>query len=388
MREGKILEYGIILSDKLGRYQELLVTSLSPRYVLSFSKNVEKLNELVISGNLSFIAFDVNTKRTNIACLFNLISSLYNRVSTFLISENTIKEDVFLQIERFIKYKIDECFCINSDIDKLINILRCLPKKDIRHAKNITEIYSNIIGKSQNIQNLRLFVSKAAKHDYPVLLSGKIGLRKSAIAKLIHDISKRNAKNFIKIEIGAIPENLIESVLFGGTRVETARTFDYGLISRADKGTLFLNEIEKASAYMQGKLLKFLETKRIRRAGDKAEMTYNFKLICATNCSLKEMVREGKFRQDLYYKLSVQSFYLLELDKRKEDIPLLVEYYCKKNNFKITDSAIDKLVLHRWTGNVRELFNTLDHSFVEAHALKIIYPEDIHLFGHVPKDRE
>ena len=296
--EDKTLEYGIIISDKIKNYQERISTSLADRYVLSFSKEIQELKKIIISGNLTFIVLML--------------------------------------------------------------------------------IHNRIIDKSQNMQDLRLFVSKVAKHDYPVLLSGKIGLRKSAVAKLIHDISKRSAENFIKIDMGAIPDNLAESILFGTSKIDTTRPFNYGLIDSANKGTLFLNEIDKTSLCLQGKLLQLLETKRVRKVGKIIENSINFRLICASNFSLKDMVREGKFRQELYYKLSVQSFYLWELDKRKEDISLLTEYYCKKNNFKITEHAISKLILHNWEGNIRELFNILDRSFIEAQALRIVYPEDIH----------
>ena len=377
-REDNILEYGVIISDKIKEYQKKISVSLSDRYVVSFSKDTQELKKIIISGSLSFIVFDADTKYINFPFVFNLISSFYTKVHTFLINENVIKEDMLLQVERFIKYKINKCFCLDNDIDVFINFLKCLPIKDLKDVNNITEIHNRIIGKSKNMEDLRLFVSKVARHDYPVLLFGKIGFRKSAIAKLIHDISKRSAENFVRVDMGSIPENLAESILFGSSKVDTTRAFNYGLIDNANKGTLFLNEIEKTSVYVQGKLLKLLETKIVKKGGRAIENAANFKLICASNVSLKELVAEGKFRQDLYYKLSVQSFCLWELDKRKEDIPLLVEYYCKKKDFKITEHAITKLVLHNWKGNIRELFNTLDRSFIEAHSLRIIYPEDIH----------
>lgn len=244
--------------------------------------------------------------------------------------------------------------------------------------------FENIIGCSKEMFEVLSLVSKVSKTDSTILISGESGTGKELIAKAIHINSKRKHRSFVTINCGAIPENLQESELFGHVRgAFTGAIRDKrGLFQDADGGTLFLDEIGETSLSTQVKLLRFLQDGEIRRVGDNESLCVDVRLIAATNKELSKLIEEGKFREDLYYRLNVIPIHIPPIRKRKDDIPLLINHFLKryaerehKNVISISPEAIKTLTGYHWPGNVRELENIIERAIILT-SKNTILPED------------
>ena len=222
-----------------------------------------------------------------------------------------------------------------------------------------------IITKSPLILEILESVKKVAMSDYPVLIQGESGVGKELIAKAIHEASGRVDGPFIPINCGAIPENMLESELFGHEKGAFTGAYSKkpGLLEIADRGILFLDEISELTLKLQGKLLRVIETGRFFRMGGTKENSVNVKFISATNKNIKGEVERANFRTDLYYRISTITLHIPPLRERREDILLLVEHIIKntsvfkKKNF--TSEALKVLIEYSWPGNVRELQNVV-----------------------------
>ena len=230
-----------------------------------------------------------------------------------------------------------------------------------------------LIGKTPQIEKLRQFVQKIAKKPVTVLINGESGTGKEVIAWQIHENSKRVNHPFIKVSCASLNENLLESELFGHEKGSfTGATAQHiGKFERAKGGTLFLDEIGEISEAIQVKLLRVLQENEIERVGGSKTIDVDARIISATNRDLQKAVREGLFREDLYYRLNVVSFVLPPLRERKSDIPLLAKYILKNLDFdhplkEISDEAMEVLKAHPFPGNVRELENMIERAAVLA----------------------
>jgi DNA-binding NtrC family response regulator len=234
--------------------------------------------------------------------------------------------------------------------------------------------YNNVIGTSSKMIELMNFVRKvAASEATTILIQGESGTGKDLIAKSIHYESNRQEKPFVAINCSAIPETLMEAELFGHEKgaFTDAKALKKGLFEAADGGTLFLDEIGELSPLLQAKLLRVLEDQVIRRVGGIRDMQVNVRVIAASNRDLERAVREGEFRQDLYYRLAIIAIFIPPLRERKEDIMPLVDFFIerynrtfKKNIRGITDATRRLLMSHNWPGNVRELKNTIERGMI------------------------
>lgn len=228
--------------------------------------------------------------------------------------------------------------------------------------------FGDIIGDSTEMQNVYKVVERIAQSDVTILVRGETGTGKELVAAAIHKRSKRASEPFIKLNCAAITDTLLESELFGHEKgaFTDAKETRKGRFELADGGTLFLDEIGDVSASAQVKLLRVLQEREFERVGGSKTIKVNVRLVAATNRNLEEMVKEGKFREDLYYRLNVIPIDLPPLRKRGEDIRLLVNFFLErsmKNHKKIvsiTDEAMGKLMSYPWPGNVRELENTIE----------------------------
>lgn len=228
--------------------------------------------------------------------------------------------------------------------------------------------FDNIIGNSKIIADLKKVVARIAGTDIAVLITGESGTGKELFAKVIHHHSGRRAKRFVPLNCSAIPENLLESELFGHVRgaFTSAVANRRGLFEEAEGGTLFLDEIGEMPFSLQAKLLRVLQEKEIRPVGGNITRPINVRIIAATNSDLAQKVRTGKFREDLFYRLNVMPLHIPPVRERPEDLPPLTEYFLRKiwmelGRSEITLSAdgLELLLRHTWPGNVRELENTL-----------------------------
>ena len=238
--------------------------------------------------------------------------------------------------------------------------------------KNYT--FSNMIGKSKSMLMVFEFIRKIASINVNALIEGESGTGKELVAKAIHFNSNRKDKPFIAINCSAIPENLLESELFGHVRgAYTGATESLkGVFEQANSGSLFLDEIAEMPYSLQSKLLRVIETWEVKPLGSDKVKKVDVRLISATNQNLQELIKIKKFREDLYYRISTVSIVLPSLRERREDIPLLVDNYLKilsrkfNKEFKITTKALDILLDNKWKGNVRELENVLEQAAITA----------------------
>jgi len=225
-----------------------------------------------------------------------------------------------------------------------------------------------IIGVSRVLQDVFKIVGRVARSDAPVLVTGESGTGKELVAKAVHEYSPRRQKDFLAINCGAIPENLLESELFGHEKgaFTGAIAKRAGRFEQADGGTLFLDEIGEMPLSVQVKLLRVLQDGTFSRVGSNETQSADARIVAATNRNLAEEVAAGRFREDLYYRLNVVEVRLPPLRERPEDIPPLAEYFLqritRKNGMaqvRLSAEAIQLLQSHRWPGNVRELENTI-----------------------------
>lgn len=231
-----------------------------------------------------------------------------------------------------------------------------------------------IIGKSEAMQTVYKEIGRVAARNIPVLISGETGTGKELVARAIYHHSDRHDKRFIPINCGAIPEQLLESELFGHERgsFTGAHARKLGKFEVADGGTIFLDEIGELPVAIQAKLLRALQEKEIERLGGTSPIKVDVRIIAATNRNLPEMIRQKEFREDLYYRLNVVNIELPPLSERKEDISLLAEYFVERfgadygGKFTISKKAIEKMMNYSWPGNVRELENVIKNSLVRA----------------------
>lgn len=242
---------------------------------------------------------------------------------------------------------------------------------------------------SPKMKSLYTLVQRVANSEVNVLILGESGVGKERIANLVHKLSPRSKQPFVVVDCGSTPAGLLESELFGHTRGSFTHAVSdkKGLIETAHKGTLFLDEIGNISLEMQVRLLRFLEDRKIRRIGELKENVIDCRVIAATNSDLVEDVKNGKFREDLYYRLRVVSLEVPPLRDRKEDIAplanLFAQTYAYKHgtrDVKMSAEAMNFLSSYPWPGNVRELKNGIEAGIVLCHG-NTLRPEDMHLPG-------
>src|SRR5438067_1276154 len=233
--------------------------------------------------------------------------------------------------------------------------------------------FENIVGKSESMLKIFDLVSQVAPSRSTVLLQGESGTGKELIAKAIHLTSPRRDRPFVPVNTGSMPPDLLESTLFGHVKgaFTSAIASKKGLFEIADRGTLFLDEIGTMSLDTQSKILRVLQDRKFMHLGGVHEIQVDVRIIAATNVDLRQLVREGKFREDLFYRLNVITIDLPPLRQRKEDIPLLVEFFLRKyseenqrQGRRITPECLRPLLNYAWPGNVRELENVIERAVV------------------------
>ena len=249
----------------------------------------------------------------------------------------------------------------------------------LEHRLRRAEGDSQLVGTGPAMERVLKLISKVAPTDSSVLIRGETGCGKELVARALHDSSLRAEQPMVAVNCGALPENLIESELFGHCRgaftgADTART---GLFEVADGGTIFLDEIGELPLSMQAKLLRVLETGDIRRLGDNQTVNVNVRLVCATHRDLEQMVEEGTFREDLMFRINTFEIGVPALRERTEDIPVLARHLLRRHRSDgsddalFTESAMQELQGHQWPGNVRELANVIEHAAILCESMPI-----------------
>jgi transcriptional regulator with PAS, ATPase and Fis domain len=244
---------------------------------------------------------------------------------------------------------------------------------------------SDLIGNSAPMARVHKLIAKIAPTDSAVLILGETGTGKEMVARRIHEQSDRRDAPFVAVNCGAIPETLVESEFFGHRKgsFTGADSNRAGLFEVANHGTLFLDELGELDKSMQVKLLRFLESGEVRRVGDNEPFHVDVRIVCATNRELQQMVAEGTFREDLFFRVNTFEIYLPPLRERLDDIPSLALHLIARHLKRESVSAemlppetIELLQSHHWSGNVRELANVLEHAVILSDG-KTIQPEDL-----------
>jgi len=260
-------------------------------------------------------------------------------------------------------WSIDKIEHFTSVFDRVTSVLS---RMDARH------FFPDIIGESYAMRGLLGLIKKVAPTDSTVLILGESGTGKELVAISLFENSERKNRPFIKLNCAAIPEELLESELFGHEKgaFTGATKFKPGKFDMAHRGTIFLDEIGDMPLNLQSKILRVIQEKEFYRVGGSSTIKVDVRFIASTNQNLEKMVQEGRFREDLYYRLNVFTLHLPPLRERKEDIPLLVDYFLQNlpnpNKVEISSVALQMLMAFPWPGNIRELKNIVESAAVIA----------------------
>lgn len=268
-----------------------------------------------------------------------------------------------------------------------LEILRSLVRAAIKLKKSETALVYKLIGNTSIIGATRKMISKLARSQAPVCIGGETGTGKELVARMIHEQGARSSGKFVPVNCGAIPTELMESELFGHVKgsFTGAISDKEGLFRTAEGGTLFFDEVAELPLHMQVKLLRAIQEKAIRPVGGTSELPVDVRILSATHQDLNTLVGEGKFRQDLFYRINVIEIHVPTLRDRSEDIPLLVEHILSQIGSRIgqeitnlSQEALSKLQSYSFPGNIRELENILERALALTEG-DVIVPEDLHL---------
>jgi len=275
----------------------------------------------------------------------------------------------------------------------LLTVARTLENVQLRQENQFCKrqlgarngLHQMLVGNSTTIDEVMRLVEAVGHEDITVLVTGESGSGKELIAHAIHRHSPRAKRSFVAVDCCTLQEKLFESELFGHEKgaFTGADRQKKGLIEVAEGGTLFLDEIGEIDGTIQAKLLRILETGQFRRLGGTRDLVANVRVVAATNRNLAEMVEEGSFRADLYYRLNCFNIQVPPLRERREDIPLLAQHFLRNHNFsrridkQISPAAIRKLVAYDWPGNIRELKNVIERAIILSRDKPMVGPEHL-----------
>jgi two-component system nitrogen regulation response regulator GlnG len=266
---------------------------------------------------------------------------------------------------------------------------RALAREVVELRTGIQEVweFGALVGKSPRMQEVYKTIGRIAGTDVSVLIRGESGTGKEVVARAIHHYSRRAGKPFVAVSCAAIPATLLESELFGHERgaFTDAHQRRAGRFELAQGGTLYLDEVGDLGPELQPKLLRALQERQFERVGGSETLRVDVRVVAATNRDLEALIREGRFREDLYYRLNVLTLALPPLRERPEDVPFLVDHLLAKyagelGERAVSAEALDRLRGHDWPGNVRELENVIQHAMVMA-AAGVILPEHLSIAG-------
>jgi two-component system response regulator PilR (NtrC family) len=363
----------LIIDDEKSLLDLLSVVFKKEGYGVKTSLSASRAFELLEKDDIDLVVTDIKMPQTNGMDVLKFVRENRPEVPVVMITAyGSISQAVEALKAGALDYVVKP-----FDVDELKIIVgrglaeRRLKQENVLLKKDLKERYSfeNMIGKSRAMQEIYGLIEKVSTTDSTILVTGESGTGKEMAARAIHYQSGRNNNQFVSINCAALPENLLESELFGHAKGSfTGAVADKkGMFEIAQRGTLFLDEVGEMSPWTQVKLLRALQERKIRRVGGTDEIPVDVRIIAATNQDLKRRIQEGKFREELYYRLNVISFDMPPLRKRAEDIPLLVSHflqkYCDKMGKKpkrFTPEVIGILEAYPWPGNIRELENVIE----------------------------
>jgi two-component system nitrogen regulation response regulator GlnG len=343
------------------------------KYEVELARNGEEAFNMIINRNYDLIILDILIPKINGFEILERIKGIgvKNKPKVIVITAQNTMENAVEAMKRGAFDYISKPFKID-EIESLVK--KAVSSKNIEVGiEGRTDIKGEIIGKSRSMQEIYKIIGRVSQTDVDILVCGESGTGKELIAKCIHKNSKRSNKPFVAINSAAIPNELLEAELFGFEKGAFTGAYEkkIGKFKQADGGTIFLDEIGDMPLDLQAKILRVIQEREIDRVGAPSTIKVDVRIIAATNKNLESMVKEGKFREDLFYRLNVIPIYIPPLRERKEDIPILIEHFLKKyekdfniGKKSISKRALDLLVNYDWHGNVRELENTIKRGII------------------------
>ena len=363
----------LVLDDERSLCELLKVVFQKEGYEVLTTPSAKKAIEIAQGDDIDVVVSDIKLPEMNGLEVLKRLRKIKPELPVLMITAyGTIKEAV-----EALKMGAYDYIIKPFDVEELKVIVakaletKRLQDENVRLRKELKDKYSleSMIGKSKKMQEIYSLIEKIAPTETTVLIQGESGTGKEMAARAIHYLSLRREKPFVTINCGALPEGLLESELFGHVKgaFTDAVTDKKGMFEVADKGTLFLDEVGEMSPITQVKLLRALQERKIRRVGGTEEIPIDVRIISATNQDLKKKIKEGSFREDLYYRLNVLSLEMPPLRERKEDIPLLVNHflqkYCQKlgrGMKRVAPEVYNIFESYPWPGNIRELENVIE----------------------------
>ncbi len=361
----KSIDFKILIVDDEIAYQEVLTFLIKEQgYSAKAVSSGEEALNLLKKEPFHLILTDLKMKGMDGMNLLEKIMDSYPQMKVILITGyGTIENAVEAMKKGAFTY-----FVKSHDPEGLL--------KEIEKIKNMTlkkQDHFLLETKNEKFKNILNISKKAANSDVNILITGESGTGKEVLARYIHENSHRKKENFVPVNCQAFSENLLESELFGHEKGSFTGAIKErkGRFEEANKGSLFLDEIGEMNLSIQVKLLRILENKAIEKIGSNKITPIDFRLLCATNRNLKEDIVKGSFREDLYYRINTISLHLLPLRERKEDLPMLIDFFLRKceNQFKkkkliLEDGVRDFLLQYAYPGNIRELKNMIERLVV------------------------
>ena len=383
----------LIVDDELGMRQFLTHLFQREGHIVRAAANGNEAIDLLKNTPADLIISDVRMPDMNGIELLRSARALFPDVEVVMMTAfanvDTAREAFLLGAYDFVQKPFDNDL-LKETVARALGKIALIKEKDALLEENKVLIQeqrtrgklNNIIGRSAKMQALYQMIETVAQVPSTVLVTGESGTGKELVARAIHDLGPRAEKPFVSINCGAFTETLLESELFGYVKgsFTGANTNRKGLFEAANTGTIFLDEIGEMSPAMQVKLLRVLQERKLRPVGATVEITVDTRVIAATNRDLANMVKEGTFREDLYYRISVIPIELPSLRERAEDIPDLATHFVKKfcsdagRTLSLSDSAQRLLENYVWPGNVRELEHTIERA-VALETTNAIQPE-------------
>ncbi|HSF40574.1 MAG TPA: sigma-54 dependent transcriptional regulator, partial [Thermoanaerobaculia bacterium] len=371
----------LIVDDEASLLDFLSLLFQSESYAVETARSVEEARKSLERSSYDLVLCDILMPDGNGLDLLKEIKANGNHTAVIMMTAYTSTKSAIEAMKLGATDYVSKPF----DVDEL----KIVAQKALERAELADEnvylrreleqkyTFNNIIGKSSRMQAIFSLIERIARTTSTVLVHGESGTGKELIARAIHFASSRASRRFLSINCGALPENLLESELFGHERgAFTGAVRDKkGLFQEADRGTIFLDEIGEMTPSMQVKLLRAIQEKIVRKVGGNEEEPVDVRIIAATNQDLEARIQSGDFREDLYYRINVLPIHLPPLRQRREDIPLLVEFflqkYCREMDLpprQISIEAIQMLESYDWPGNVRELENVIERALALSHS--------------------
>lgn len=366
----------LVVDDELSMREFLSILLEREGYHPDLADSAESALKLLETEDYELVISDVNMPGLSGLQLLEQIKKITPDTAVLLITAYSTAEQAVEAMKLGAYDYIAKPFKVEEIKVLVRNALekRILVQENVRLRREVRERYSfsGFIGKSVKMREIYALIEKVAASNATVLILGESGTGKELAARAIHYNGPRREKRFVAVNCGAIPENLMESELFGHRKgAFTGAVADrVGYFEQAEGGTLFLDEIGEVPLQLQAKLLRVLQEREFRRVGDSIDRKSDVRIIAASNRDLEEQVKEGGFREDLYYRLDVVQVMMPPLRQRPEDIPILVEHFYQKFAGKpegrqiITNDALNVLMAYPFPGNIRELENLVERCLV------------------------